>query len=74
MHKRIGQLLGYADEQINSFLNSLEGGFNHLPDYNYPMELPHSLASLPRRKGFEPHESRIWITRPQTSNSFRIFG
>ena len=56
IHKRIGQLLGYTDQEVDDFISSM-GGYNHMPDVDYPFELPASLANVPRKKGFVPHES-----------------
>lgn len=50
LHRRIGELLGYTDDQVNTYLNDV-GGYDHLPDLEYPIELPQSLAGVPRRKG-----------------------
>lgn len=50
IHKRIGQLLGYTDEQVDDFVNNMTGGYDHLPDLQYPVEIPRSLAGIPRRK------------------------
>lgn len=49
IHKRIGELLGYTDEQIHDFLQSMTHGQDTLPDIDYPMGLPQSLAGVPRR-------------------------
>lgn len=57
IHKRIGELLGYTDQQVDSFLKDMKG-YNHMPDVEYPFELPPALASAPKKKGFEPNESR----------------
>lgn len=67
IHKRIGELLGYTDEQVDTFLKSM-GGYKHMPDVEYPFELPPSLASVPKRKGFEPHESRNNFIRSKTAS------
>lgn len=73
IHKRIGELLGYTDEQVDSFINdpnAIPGGYGHMPDVEYPFELPPSLSDVPRKKGFSPHESRIqWSSRYKTSSS-----
>ena len=63
IHKRIGELLGYTDQQVDDFLKSM-GGYKHMPDVEYPFELPPALAA-PRKKGFEPHESRNHFIRPK---------
>ena len=61
IHRRIGQLLGYTDQQVDDFISTM-GGYNHIPDVKYPFELPASLASVPRKKGFVPHESSQYKT------------
>lgn len=58
IHKRIGQLLGYTEEQVNDFLKSM-GGYNHIPDVKYPIDLPSSIEKLPRKKGFVPNETKF---------------
>lgn len=65
IHKRIGELLGYTDEQVDGFLNDMKkvGGYNHMPDVEYPVELPTSLAASPRKKGFKPYESTNYLIR-----------
>jgi len=65
IHKRIGELLGYPEHQVDDFIKGLmsQKGYNHMPDLEYPFELPPSLAAVPRKKGFEPHESRQHFVR-----------
>lgn len=61
LHRRIGQLLGYTDEQVDTFLAGMtpdKGGYDYMPDVQYPFELPPSLAAVPKKKGFIPNESR----------------
>lgn len=70
LHRRIGQLLGYTDQQVDSFLAGMtpeKGGYDHIPDVQYPFELPPSLAAVPKKKGFVPNESR------QAARSARVF-
>lgn len=69
IHRRIGQLLGYTQEQVEEFLAGMKtsGGYDHMPDVKYPVDLPPSLASVPRRKGFTPNESRY-----KASNAVRV--
>ena len=50
--------IGYTDEQVDKWLAQAPG-YNHMPDVEYPFELPPALAAAPRKKGFAPHESRI---------------
>jgi hypothetical protein len=65
LHKRIGQLLGYTDEQVDDFIhNSMQHGYNHIPDVPYPFDLPDALKAIPRKKGFTPQEqvrARKWF-------------
>jgi len=71
LHRRIGQLLGYTDEQVDSFLATMtpdKGGYDHMPDIQYPFELPPSLAAIPKKKGFSPNESRY-----KTASFIRVF-
>lgn len=65
LHKRIGQLLGYTDQQVEEFLADMKerGGYDHMPDVKYPVDLPPSLAGVPRKKGFSPNESITRSTR-----------
>lgn len=52
IHKRIGELLGYTEDQINHWLHQTNG-YNHIPDLEYPFELPKSLNSVPRKIGYQ---------------------
>lgn len=67
MVKIIGELLGYTDQQVDDFLKSMER-YKHMPDVEYPFELPPALAAAPKKKGFEPHESRNHFIRPKASS------
>lgn len=67
IHKRIGELLGYTDQQVDDFLKSM-GGYNHMPDVDYPFELPPSLANTPRGKGFESNESKNHFVRSKATS------
>jgi hypothetical protein len=55
VHRRIGQLLGYSDKEVDDFVSNM-AGYNHMPDVEYPFELPSSLANVPKKKGFSPNE------------------
>lgn len=50
LHQRIGQLLGYTDQQVTDFLHSLgSDGRECIPDIPYPGSLPDVLRNAPRR-------------------------
>jgi len=49
IHKRIGQLLGYTKQQVDDFVNNITG-YDHLPDLEYPIEMPRSLTGITRKK------------------------
>ena len=50
VHRRIGQLLGYSDKEVDDFVSNM-AGYNHMPDVEYPFELPPSLANVPKNQG-----------------------